>query len=787
MNRTAFRHTCPCLLLCGLLLLIPGTISARDADASGPPLLTPPDLQASRAPGAVTVDGRLGDPGWSGARSVTRFLETSPGQNLQPGVETRAWLTFDDQNLYVAFECIDDPSRLRATMCQRDLYDRDDAVGLLLDTFGDATWAYEFFVNPYGIQKDIIWTSVQGEDPGFDMVWESAGRITPDGFIVEMAIPFSGMRFPDQAEQTWRLDFNRVHPRESDRRYTWSPRDPEDQCWPCQWGTVTGITGVEPGKGYEILPSFIAYRSSSIRSVDDPDSGLENQDLKGEPSLGFKFSPTSEVTVEGAVNPDFSQIEADADQIDVNSTILQRYPEKRPFFQEGNDLFRTMFNSFYTRMVNDPELAAKGTVRIDGTSIAALSARDEHSPYVVPAEERSYSASPGRSTVNVLRGLHSLGNNNQLGFMVTDRRYDHGGSGTILSADANVRLGRSYSWATQYVYSFTEEPEGFNIDGSTEGEDDVTFDRGRHTLDLDGESYSGAALITELRRRARNWSFTLDYNTVSPTYRTQTGYDPWNDQHNGFMWTNYAFYPETGILERVNPSVFTSGRWNYDGTRKWLNYQSNLDFRFRWAQTHCGISHSAGSEMWSGVEFEDLWSVGVDAGLRPSSMLSLAGFVSKGTGVAHGALVKGDETRVALQGEIKPLDRLIIEPTFDYLRSEDSATGNLLFRQTIVRARMRLQIDPRLSVRLVLQHNDTRHPEYEQYARDGLFPSYHMYFGSKWEVDPLLTYRLNSFSVFYLGSTHDYHDFNAANPDLPAQHELTDRTYFMKIQYLFQM
>lgn len=515
---------CAPLSLVSALCLVFACLATRPsgAEVASTPVFHP-RLQTGRAPGPIAVDGRLDDPGWAGAGTVTNFVERAPGENTPPLVETAAMLTYDEHNLYVAFRCQDDPASVRATMCQRDLYDGDDAVGLVLDTFGEATWAYEFFVNPYGIQRDLMWTNIQGEDQGFDMVWHSAARITDDGYTVEMAIPLAGMRFPEREVQSWRLDFYRAHPRDSDRRYTWAAYDRNEQCWPCQWGSVEGITGIRPGKGLEILPSFIAYQSSRINNPQDADSGLNVEDAKGEPSLGFKLSPSSAVTVEGALNPDFSQIEADADQIDVNSTIVQRFPEKRPFFQEGNDLFRTMFNSFYTRMVNDPELAAKGTARWDRTSVAILSARDENSPYIVPTEERSYSAPQGRSTVNVVRGLHSLGNNSQIGVMATDRRYDDGGSGTILSADANIRLGSAYSWATQYVYSFTEEPTGYNVDRSEEGDPDETFASGEHTVDLDGESYSGAALITEVRHNSRTWNFTLDYNTVSPTYRTQTG------------------------------------------------------------------------------------------------------------------------------------------------------------------------------------------------------------------------------------------------------------------------
>lgn len=212
-----------------------------------------------------------------------------------------------------------------------------------------------------------------------------------------------------------------------------------------------------------------------------------------------------------------------------------------------------------------------------------------------------------------------------------------------------------------------------------------------------------------------------------------------------------------------------------------------MNFQIRWAQTTFGLSHSLATEVWEGVEFDGLWGLAANAGCRPTDMVGLEVFGRIGAGPAFDALVKGDETQILAAAELKPVDRLIIEPTFDYLRSEDSATGELLFRQAIARARVRLQIDPRLSLRLVLQHNDTIHPRYRQYAQDGMFPLYHMYFGSKWEIDPLLTYRLNSFSMFYLGSTHDYRDFHAADPDRSSRHELTDRVYFMKVQYLFQI
>ncbi len=766
----------------GVLIALFAAILAGAVPAAAAFTPTPrPHLQAARATGPITVDGRLDEAGWAAAGRATGFAERFPGDGTEPPVQTEAWLTYDDENLYVAFICRDDPALLRATMTQRDLYGNDDEVGLLLDTFGEGTWAYYFFVNPYGVQKDAMWTSVHGRADGFDMVWRAEAQVQPDGWTAEFAVPLAGMRFPDRPEQQWRLDFWRGHPRETGRQYAWCAYDRNEQCLPCQWGTVGGVTGLKPGKGLELLPSVIGYQTAVIADPLDPESGLAVDDFQGEPSLSAKFAPSSSVTLEAALNPDFSQIESDADQIDVNSSIVQQYPERRPFFQEGNDLFRTMFNSFYTRMVNDPEVAAKGTARWDRTSLAWTFARDEHSPYIIPLEERSRFVAMGRSTVNVARLLHSFRPGTQGGLMVTDRRYDGGGSGTILSADANIRLTRTLSWASQVIHSRTDEPEGHEVSPG------ATFAGGDHTVSLDGETFSGGALITELRRRARNWNFTLDYNHVSPTYRTQTGYDPWNDQRNAFVWTSYTFFPQGGLFERIAPGVFTNGRWNYDGDRKWSHVNLFTDVNLRRAQAHVSANYQRGEETWGGVHFPGLWTAGLNADVQPLDAVACSGYASVGRGPAFLTLDRGHELGWGLALTLKPLDRLIVEPTFDYVRSRDAATDELLFRQAIARARVRLQVNPRLSVRLVVQHNDARSPFYQELAAGGDYPDYHMDFGRKWEIDPLLTYRLNPFSVFYLGSTHDLRDFNAADPGAPSLFRQTGRQYFVKLQYLWQV
>ncbi|HBC47318.1 MAG TPA: hypothetical protein DCZ43_09755 [candidate division Zixibacteria bacterium] len=730
-----------------------------------------PSISIQRIHGTIQIDGNLDDSGWNGAAKASNFVERYPGKNVEPSVTTEAFITYDNNNLYVAFVCYDDPSKIRATMCQRDQFDGNDDVCLLLDTYCNASWAYEFFVNPYGIQMDRIWSNITGEDIGFDLIWQSAAKITDLGYQVEMAIPFASLRFPQSNSQTWKVDFWRNHPREFVKQYSWAAYNQDDQCWVCQWGTADGINGVKPGRGFEILPSVIANQTGNIGEPANMSSPFLNGHTKTAFSLGGKYSVSSNITMEGTYNPDFSQIETDAAQIDVNSTIALRYPERRPFFQEGSDIFQTPFNSFYSRTINDPQYAAKLTGRSGRYNFGFLSAYDENTPYIIPLRERSILVNTKTSTVNVARASKTFGRNNFLGLILTDRRLDNGGYGTILAADGVLRLSEKYSIVTQYIISLTKEPSDTVLNGR-EGLNGQYFDNTNHTVALDGESYPGQALVSQLRRETRNWSFTLNYDHTSPTYRTETGYDPWNDYKNLNFYTEFDMYPSNSIFGRISPQLFTENRWDWDGTRKWSFNGGQIENNFTFAQAYANVSWRYGLEKDWGVEFRDLWYTEFHTGAQFNSQIGWSVDLGYGHTVARWVLKKGNETYLGTALAIKPIDRLTIEPSLEYSRSKEVHTEMELYKQAIARTRVRLQVNRQLSMRLVGEYIDQSDPF------NGRMKS--------WEFDPLVTYRISSFSVFYAGSTH-----NMANlPDDTGTREgwrQTSRQLFMKLQYLFRV
>ena len=210
-----------------------------------------PKLSVTAVQGTIKIDGNLDDSGWQSAALANNFAEHNPGDQTQPPVQTIALITYDKDNIYVAFKCYDDPAMIRASHSERERFlGQDDNVGFFLETSGNGLWAYTLNCNPYGIQADALWSRNNGEDDSYDLIWESAGKITDFGYQIEMAIPFTSLRFPYKEEQTWRVDFYRHHPREVYREYSWSAYDRDQACFPCTWGTVSGFKNVKPGRGF---------------------------------------------------------------------------------------------------------------------------------------------------------------------------------------------------------------------------------------------------------------------------------------------------------------------------------------------------------------------------------------------------------------------------------------------------------------------------------------------------------------------------------------------------------
>ena len=680
----------------------------------------------------------------------------NPREQARPSVPTEAWVTYDSRNLYVAILAYDEPGSVRSSLTDRDRIGQDDFAGIVLDTYGDASWAYLLFANPRGIQNDARLAEGRGDDESFDIIYHSRGRVTNQGYVVEMAIPFASLRFPHRDQQSWRVTFFRSRPRASREEISWAAISRNDSCTLCQLGTLTGLQGVRPGGSLEIIPAVIGSQSGALATPGDPASGFTNRKVDADAGVTARYSFAGGLTAEAAVNPDFSQVESDVAQVDVNTTFALFFPERRLFFQEGSDLFGTWINSVYTRSINDPLAAAKLIGRLGRTTLAYLGARDEHTPLLLPFEERSASGLAGKSFTNILRARQTFGRNSFIGALVTDRRLDKGGSGSLAGIDAMLGFGGIYQIEFQLAGSRTVEPDDPDLLPSLAG---MTFDRGAHTASLDGERFTGYAQYTSFERHARTWSFDFDYWAYSPTFRADNGFESRNDIRRVSMFQGLNFYPG-GLVERFGPSVFVGRVWNFAGEQKSQQAEAQVSANLR-GQTFVHSRYRIMDERFRGVDFRGLDRLNLYVESNFSQPFAAGVGISAGDGIARNLAtpVKGIGFDLEAWARIRPASWVTINPSVTHSRL-NGPDGEPFFSGYILRARSDLQLTRELFLRMVVQYND--------FAR-GL------------SLEPLLTYRANPFTLVYLGSTRSYQDFEE-----PGGWARTATQYFAKVQYLIR-
>jgi hypothetical protein len=773
-----------------LFLILPGIwFCEAGADEKAASAFIPnvkPVLHVTPLSGSIRIDGRLEDSGWKNAAHAGNFTEIFPGDQVKPQVQTEVWVTYDQSRLYVALVAKDDPTMIRATLRARDEIFNDDYVGIILDTYDNAAWAYELFVNPLGIQGDKRWTLSKEddgsdvvfasggqiikkgyEDVSFDVVFDSDGEITADGYQVEMAIPFKSLRFPDRNEQIWRITFWRNHPRDSKRSYSWTAVIRDDPCLLCQLGTLNGINGVRPGRSFEFLPTMVGSQSGELKNMIDPDSDFDNHSPDVEPSLGVRYGISSSVGAEMALNPDFSQVESDVAQIDVNTTFALFFPERRPFFQEGSDLFRTWFNAVYTRTINDPSIAVKMTGRTNRTSFVALAARDEHTPIILPFEENSVVLEAGRSDNGIVRYRRSLRDDSFVGAVATGRWYEGGGSGSVFGADGLWRFKQNYKIKAQGLLSYTQEPNNAQLIADAAGK---TFDEGGHTVALDGESYNGYGAYLGLERDARHWISNLDYWDSSPTFRADNGY-VFRNSDRRIVWNNsYTIYQNTRWLDQIIPTNKTTRRWNAFNVYKAQSIENWLEVVFK-RQTSLTVGYDFNSEVFRGVRFDDMRLSYCELRTSFSDVVNCGFWLGLGDRIdrTDDPPGPGEGTHLDAWAAIKPVQRLVIEPIFMYSELSRKDTGDKVFSGYILRTRVNYQFNRELFMRFVVQYDD---------------------FTGELNIEPLLTYQINPLSIFYVGGGTNYFDYNRIDPlhgGGTKGFEPTEWHVFFKFQYMFRL
>jgi hypothetical protein len=240
-------------------------------------------------------------------------MVSDEGDGTSVSQSTTAFLSYDDGHLYAVFVCKDDPAAIRANVARREDIGADDAVGLYLDTFHDRQRAYLFMVSPLGVQLDGIVTEGQSWDYIFDAVWKSEGRLTADGYVVRLTIPFRSLRFRRGGDQTWGIALSRVIRRNNEEAY-WPQLTKRVQGFVPQFGTLQGLRNISPGRNVEVLPYGVLARARVL----DEDAAALRSDREARLGIDAKLVVRDAVTLDATSNPDFSQVESDDPQVTVN-------------------------------------------------------------------------------------------------------------------------------------------------------------------------------------------------------------------------------------------------------------------------------------------------------------------------------------------------------------------------------------------------------------------------------------------------------------------------------------
>ena len=635
-----------------------------------------------------------------------------------------------------------------------------DFVGLIIDTFNDERRGYELFVNPLGVQMDLSLNELTQpeEDTAWDAIWDAAGRIDAEGYVVEMAVPFSSLRFQrTDGEQTWGIGPFRSHKRSLRSQIASTFMAPDNDCFVCQAPKVTGFEGVKPGRNLEIDPTATGQRTD--RRIPFPEGDFQNGDEKGELGLTARWGITPNLTLSGAINPDFSQIEAGAVELDVNTQFALFFPEKRPFFLEGSDFFQTPFSAVYTRTVAEPTWGAKLSGKEGKNAVGFFVAQDDRTNLLLPGDQFSRTASLPhlRTTDAAARYRRDLGASSTIGLITTHRE---GGDyfNTVAGVDGRWQPKPSEIFNLQALGSRTEYPDGLAA-----------------TYNLPLGRLEGSALLANYAHNSRNWSWNAGWEKVDDAFRADLGFVP----KVGYELTN-AGIERTWWADRKTwyTSVsFGGARSQTDaesGTVLERTTEAYVRLRGPWQSTYL-IDQGWRHRFWNGVTFRERFTY-VSADLRPSGSLGLSVSATVGDTIDFDHTRPGDLLR--LRPAVSYNFGRHLQASLDHDLQRVKVDGGELLELNVTQLKTVYQFNIRTFLRAIVQYTDLTFDPVLFTAAPVPAEDRHLF------SQLLFSYKINPTTVLFLGySDNQYGGEDADGRILDLTR--TDRTLFFDMMPVF--
>src|SRR5216684_223730 len=561
------------------------------------------------------IDGKLDDEVWKHAVVLKDFLQTYPGDNIAPSKPTEMMIGYDARTFYMAFHCYDEPDKVRATVAKRDQVFGEDNVRIFLDTFNDQRRAYVLGFNPLGVQADGIMTEGSGTDFSVDIVMESKGMLTSDGWTVEVAIPFKSLRYEAGKGKLWGFHVVRNFFRFNDELDSWLPISRDISSNLAQEGHLTGLEGISTEHTLEIIPSLtISETGKRVNALSaaqlaanptllDPGRML-NQPIKHDIGLTMKYSLTPTVTLDLAVNPDFAQVEADQTVVTANQRFPIFFEEKRPFFLEGIDIFQSRLQAVHTRAIVNPTIAVKLSGKRARNTFGVLLASDK-APGNFVGDERNNPVNfrflDKHAYIAVVRVKHDVGKQSSIGFLATSYNFIEKHN-QLAGVDGRFQLDKQTTFNFQILG--TASRRCFSDPSANLYTPSITMPCFNNSTTRNFyRAGNGLGYTFSYNKNGRHFYYGANGNGRTRDYRADVGFTRRTNHNNEGIYFGYNSEPKPKaklINWHFNNSSDVS--FDFQGLSQGWGEESNVSFNFQ-RNTYFGVGLSNGYERLFEEEF----------------------------------------------------------------------------------------------------------------------------------------------------------------------------------------
>lgn len=725
------------------------------------------------------IDGVYSEQEWIHTTSIELPFISRPFENLPAPVNTQVKVFETGTDLYILFIASDpDPQKIRAFLRDRDASFGDDLVGVKLDPYNDGRLAYEFYVNPLGVQVDAIENEMTGgNSSSWNGIWQSAGKLTPTGFTVEMKIPLRILNFEEtQGVKTWGIEFVRFYPRSDSYRLSHVPFDRNNSCNLCQMGSAKGFKDAKQANNLAVVPTLVVGKSREREPTQTNDwDEQSNQEL----GLDVNWSITPEVSLSGTLNPDFSQVEADSAQLNINNSFALFFGERRPFFVENADYFSSFQNLIYTRNINAPDYGAKITGRIDKHSFGFFVANDTSTGFLVPGNLGSDVVQLDEKSINVAsRYRFDYSNDLSVGILSTVRSsssYEN----MLASLDVRYRISDTDTLRAQVATSSTQYPELLQnefCDNDCIEQEDFSESALRTQ---NNEKFTGRSTQLQYNRETENYYVTARHTNIDSEFRADLGFISNVDTRKSVVGGGYNWREEDSWYNRIR----LRGDWD-------ITHNDNGELIEREIEAYASLRGDYQTNIEVGVVKRGR------VGLRDNpSLLAIVGNTTRFNEVSHslnfrttpnqtlfyrffvrkGDRVDLDNNRLGDQNYFEQAVEVNVGKHFRFelkhARSRLAADQQALFDAHLYDLRSTYQFDPRQFVRLVINYSDIDRNQ-RNYTFDVDANSQNL------GIQFLYSYKVNPLTKFFIGLSQGSID----NDDLTSI-SVNSQSVFMKFSY----